>query len=154
MQLKNYTSGIPVDVTIARIERFLVDTGKVSGIGKEYKGNRVCSLIFQIAYDPAKLPMTVKLPANVEACLETFWQDYKANRGPRSDKQREDFREQAERTAWKLQQDWVEIQCSLIRLNQQEIMQAFLPYAYDGQQTFYERIKGEGFKQLTNGSAC
>jgi hypothetical protein len=147
MNLKNYTSGINSDVTIARIERLLVDTG-ATGIAKEYQGGKVVSLVFQIAYDPQKMPIAIKLPANIEACLEAFWNDYKANRGPRSNKEREEFRDQAERTAWKLQQDWVEVQVSLIRLKQQEILQAFLPYAFAGQQTFYEQVRGNNFKAL------
>ena len=37
---------------------------------------------------------------------------------------------------------------SLIQMKQAEWMQVFLPYVWDGRQTFYDRLKGEGFKGL------
>jgi hypothetical protein len=152
MNLKNYTSSVPVDITLARIERLLVDSG-ATGIAKEYKGGKVQSLVFQMAYQPDKLPMTIKLPANVENCLQAFWKDHCKSRSLRSRKTTADFQEQAERTAWKLQQDWVEVQTSLIRLNQQTAIQAFLPYVFDGQQTYYERLQTNNFRALLPESA-
>lgn len=147
MNLKNYTSGVSSDITIARIERFLVDAG-AQGIAKDYKNNSVQSLVFSISYDPNKMPMTVRLPANVEKCMDSFYADYRKSATQWSKKTREDFREQAAKTAWKLIQDWVEVQVSLIKLGQQEVMQAFLAYAWNGERTFYEQIKAGGFKQL------
>lgn len=59
--------------------------------------------------------------------------------------------EQAERTAWALLRDWVHIQLSMIQMQQAEAIQIFLPYAFDPQteETFFEKLKGGGFKQLT-----
>lgn len=147
MNLKNYTSSVPVDVTISRIERLLVDVG-ATGIGKEYQSGVVTSLMFRIKFTPDKPEVTVKLPANVEACLNTFWKNHCSTRSAMSKKVKDDFKEQAARTAWKLQQDWVEVQISLIRLQQQDAMQAFLPYAWDGEQTVYERVRSGGFRAL------
>lgn len=147
MNLKNYTSSVPADITIARIERILADAG-ATGIAKEFANGKPISLAFQIKFDNEHPPVTVRLPANVEASLEAFWQEYKSNRGPRSHRTREEFRDQAVRTAWKIQQDWVEVQISLIRLKQQEFLQAFLPYIWDGSSTFYDRLRGNGFRAL------
>lgn len=147
MNLKNYTSSVPADTTVARIERQLADAG-VSGIQKLYEKGRVVAILFAITFDTSRPPVTVRLPANIEACLEAFWQEYRANRGPRSNKTREEFRGQAEMTAWKIQQDWVEVCLSLIRLKQVTFMQAFLPYVWDGQATFYEKLSVSGFKGL------
>lgn len=146
MNIKNYTSSVAVSVTVARIEQMVADAG-ATGIRKEYVNAQPVSLIFEISFAEDR-PVLVRLPANVESCLEAFWQDYRKNRGPRSNKAREEFREQAAKTAWKIQQDWVEVQLSLIRLKQQEFLQAFLPYVWDGSQTFYERLRGAGFKAL------
>lgn len=147
MLLKNYTSSVPVDMTISRIERMLVDGG-ATGIAKEYTGGIVTSLVFRISFAPDKPEATVKLSANVAACLNAFWKDHCRTRSSRSKKTDADFKDQAARTAWKLQQDWVEVQLSLIRLQQQDAIQAFLPYVWDGQSTVYERIKQGDFKAM------
>ncbi len=146
MNIKNYTSSVPVATTVARIEQMIADAG-ATGIRKEYVAGQPVSLAFEIHFAEDR-PVMIRLPANVEACLEAFWLDYRKNRGPRSNKGREEFREQATRTAWKIQQDWVEVQITLIRLRQQEFLQAFLPYVWDGTQTFYERLRGGGFRAL------
>jgi hypothetical protein len=147
MNLKNYTSSVPMDMTVSRIERLLVDVG-ASGIAKEYRAGTVCALMFRLQFAAGQPEVTIKLPANVEACVDSFWKDYCRTRSTRSQKRREDFQEQAARTAWKLQQDWVEVQVSMIRLKQQDAMQAFLPYAWDGAQTVYERVRDGGFRAL------
>ncbi len=147
MNLKNYTSTVSADITIARIERLLVDAG-ASDIVKQYANGQVTSLIFRLIPGGDGQAITIKLPANVESCLDAFWKEYCRTRTVHSKKEKADFIEQAARTAWKLQQDWVEVQLSLIRLQQIEPMQAFLAYAYDGQSTVYERIKVSGYKAL------
>lgn len=147
MNIKNYTSNVHIDVTIARIERSLLDAG-ATAIAKEYEGKMPVALMFQIPFRKDQHPVTIKLPANVQACWDAFWVDHCKYRTSKSRKTKEDFREQASKTAWKLQQDWVEVQVSLIRLGQQEPMQAFLPYAWDGTHTVYQRIKVDGFQNL------
>ena len=148
MNLKNYTSSVPVESTISRIEGYLIATGLVTGIGKDYKGKNVQSLIFQISYEKDKLPLTVKLSANVEQCQDYFWRDYVASRVNKTKKTREDFYEQSSRTAWRLQEDWIRVETSLILLNQRTVLQSFMSYVWDGERTFYQRIKDGGFKQL------
>lgn len=148
MQLKNYTSSTPVENTIARIEGYLIATGLVTGIGKEYKGSIVQSLVFQIQYEPDKLPMAVKLTANVDKCQDYFWKDYVAGKVNKTRKTRDDFAEQAARTAWKLQEDWVRVEVSLILLQQRTVLQSFMACVWDGERTFYQRLKDTGFKQL------
>lgn len=147
MNLKNYTSNVPVGVTVSRIEQILADAG-CSGIAKEYSSGLPIALMFRIKFAADKPEVTVKLPANIQACHDTFWKDHCSGRSTRSRKTKDDFMEQAARTAWKLQQDWVEVQISLIRLKQMDAMQAFLSYAWDGTQTVYERVKNTGFRAL------
>lgn len=147
MNIKNYTSNISADVTIARIERLIVDAG-ATGIAKEYEQGRVKALVFQLPYDSQKLPMTIKLPANVDGCVDALWDDYKKHIKNKTRKTRDDFTEQGAMTAWKLQQDWVHVQVTLMRLNQQTGIQAFMAYIYDGQQTYYERLQAGKFKAL------
>jgi len=157
--LKNYTSEVPVHITIGRIEALLIRCG-VSGIMKEYKGTsgKMVALTFKIDLDGQK-PCTIRLPADEEAALTALWAQY-ANGAklspdgqavwgaPNKRKKREDFRQQAERTAWKLMQDWVEVQLSLIQMKQADFMQVFLPYVWDGERTFYQALRSSGFKGL------
>lgn len=147
MNLKNYTSTVPVEQTISRIEAFLIGTGLVTGIGKEYQDSQVKSLIFQISYEKDKLPLAVKLSASVEKCQEFFWIEH-CRIARRNRRVKEDFLEQAARTAWKLQEDWVRVETSLIMLQQRTVLQSFMSYIWDGERTFYQRIKDGGFKQL------
>jgi hypothetical protein len=146
--LKNYSSTVPVEVTISRIESFLIGTGLITGIAKEYKGTVVIGLLFSIIHDKEKLPLTVKLTANVEQCQEFFWVEHcrKARRNMRT---KADFLDQAARTAWKLQEDWVRVETSLIMLKQRTVIQSFMSCVWDGEQTYYQRIAGGGFKQLS-----
>ena len=59
MNLKNYTSEISADITIARIERILIGAG-VDGIQKLYERGQLASLIFKIQFEPDKPPVTVR----------------------------------------------------------------------------------------------
>lgn len=60
------------------------------------------------------------------------------------------FYEQAVRTAWRIQQDWVEVQMSLIKLGQADFREVFMAFIWDGEtkQTFFETMRGNNFKQL------
>lgn len=145
MQLKNYTSSIPVGTTLSYLEAYLSDCPGVEAIAKEIKSGVVTSLMFQVNTPDGK--HTVRLPARVAEVQEYMWKDYcLSTRRPR--KTKEDFAEQAARTAWKIQQDWVQVQMSLIKLKQAEVLQVFLGYIWDGGQTYYEFLKDKKFKAL------
>ena len=147
MNLKNYTSSVPVETTVMRIEQYLIATGLVSNIGKSYDGTVVTAILFNIEHESGKLPLTVRLAAKVGQCQDFFWRDYCATR-QRGHKTKEDFLDQAARTAWKLQEDDVRIQTSLILLNQRTVLESFLASVWDGEQTFCQRIVGNNYKQL------
>lgn len=146
MKIKNYTSKVPVVRTIAGIETLLAAAG-ASSITKEYgPTGQPVALTFQIEIALDR-PLRVRLPADIEACMEALWRGDQSRRR-RGRKQREEFREQAVRTAWRLQHDWVAVQLSLIQLKQLEPLQAFLAYVWDGSQTFYHRLRTQQFKAL------
>jgi len=159
MFLKNYTSNVPVSDTIHRIEKVLIKC-QVSGITKEYGPlGKIIALHFHVPMPEGKT-LTIRMPADEEAALESLWLDYvdgdqhdgfKITSYPaRSYKKKTkiDFKEQAERTAWKLVQDWIEVQMSMIQMKQAETLQVFLPYVWDGQQTFYQRLKESKFRAM------
>jgi len=145
MNLKNYTSSVPAMTTISYIETYLMDCG-ATGISKEIKNGIVASIIFEVPDDKGHKRL-IKLPANTEAVHEFLWRDY-CTSAIRPRKVKDDFKDQASRTAWKIMQDWVQIQMSLIKLKQADILQVFLAYIWNGQETYYEYLRGTHFKAL------
>jgi hypothetical protein len=158
MFLKNYTSDVPVNQTIHRIEQVLIRCG-VTGITKEYgPTGEVAAVVFSIAL-PDHPKVNVRLPADKEAAHRALWLDYVDGDkltpdgktlvwNSRKKKRMADFAEQAERTAWKIVQDWVEVQMSMIQLKQADFVQVFMPYVWDGKQTFYDRLKANGYRAM------
>jgi hypothetical protein len=144
MNLKNYTSNVPANTTISYIESYLAECG-VEGITKQFAAGVPVAVAFHVKL--AEKTFTIRLPAKVTEVWEYLWRDY-VNTHTRPQKCKDDFKEQAARTAWKIQQDWVMVQMSLIKLKQADFLQVFMAYVWDGEQTYYERLKGGGFKQL------
>lgn len=155
MFLKNYTSNVPASVSIHRIEEVLIECG-VTGIMKEYLGAKIISIQFRVL-DSTGRPQMIRLPAKEDDAVEALWRDYmgsdllpdgKIKWSSRKTKKRADFQKQGERTAWRIIKDWVEVQMSMIQLKQADVMEVFLPYAWDGKQTYYTALKSSGFAGL------
>lgn len=157
MFLKNYTSNVLVSQTIYRIEQVLIKCGVV-GIAKEYTGasGEISAITFRIN-DNGK-EFNVRLPADKEKAQEALWRDYGGNEihadglrmlhSSRKRLKRSDFAQQAERTAWKIIQDWIEVQMSMIQMRQADSVEVFMPYIWDGKQTVYNRVKDGGYRML------
>lgn len=146
MNIKNYTSSVPADRSVLAIEKILIEIGATS-IAKEYKEGKVEAIQFAIVRPGGEGVIPFKLPARKDPIKKLFLQAY---RRP-SQAQVISCEQQAERTAWKNVKEWVELQATMIKLEQVEFMEVFMPYVYslkDGQ-TFFEQLKGNGFKQLT-----
>lgn len=142
VNLKNYTSDVPIERTISRIEQVLAKAG-ASGVSKEFNGGGVpVSMTFRIEMGHGEV--NIRLPANSEQVFEAMKKEVQRPRRGTYEK----LKEQAGRTSWKLMQDWVEVQCSLIAMQQADVMQVFLPYVWDGKQTFYHALKDRQFKGL------
>lgn len=142
--LKNYTSSTPAHQTIAYIEAYLASAG-VTGISKQYENGNPVAIFFHVEMPPNSY--TIRLPARVNDVQEYLWQDY-CTRTRRPRKQREDFLDQASRTAWKIQQDWVQVQISLIKLKQANFLEVFMGFLWDGKQSYYQALENSKFKQL------
>jgi len=140
------------------MEEILIKAG-VQSIVKEYgPAAEVAAIMFRI--DLNGRAITVRLPADKARCQDALWKDYVGKDrvshdgqyvlNHRKPKRRAAFAEQAERTAWKLVLDWVEVQISMIALQQAEITQVFLPYIWDESRrvTFFDQVKAERFAAL------
>lgn len=158
--LKNYTSGVPVSQTIARIESVLIRCG-VKGITKEYLPNGTVEAIHFHIEMPTSRVATIRMPAKVEEAQEALWLNYvgtdrlspdghKMEWNSYKKKSRSDFAEQAARTAWKIVQDWIEVQMSMIQMKQADTLEVFMPFLWDGNrhQTYYQALKDKGFAGL------
>lgn len=154
--LKNYTSNVPVSQTIYKIEQVLIRCG-VSGITKEYGPKmEVTAIRFHIPLNDREV--TIRLPADAKKAQEAMWRDYAGadiskdglgvTYGSRKKLRPTDFAEQGERTAWKIIQDWIEVQMSMIQMQQADTIEVFMPYIWDGKQTVYGRIKEGGYRAL------
>lgn len=141
MFLKNYTSSVPIDRTVARIETLLADFG-AKAIGKNYENARLVSLTFQLEINGRDV--LIRLPANPQAVYDALRKECKRPRAGTLQK----LKDQSDRTAWRIQQEWLEIELTKISLNQAEPLQAFLSYIWDGKQTYYTALKESKFKGL------
>lgn len=164
MFLKNYTSEASVPVTIGRIRATLIRCG-VNGITEEFSSaGMITAITFHVTLDRT---YTIRLPADVESALDALWADYVGTDKTQTvngevftcypsqkKRRRSSFREQAERTAWKLQQDWVEVQMSMIQLKQADFLQTFMAYLWDAQkkQTYYQQLRADRFLSLPSSS--
>jgi hypothetical protein len=93
----------------------------------------------------APVPLSFRLPVDVDAVHDYMMRQRKTRM---THVQLRNLKEQAERTAWKLMQDWVEAQLSLVVTKQAEVAQVFMPYLLSGERTFYYAVKERGFAQL------
>ena len=146
MKLKNYTSTIDASVSMAKIERMLVEIG-ATDISKKYQ-DKICTGIVFLYNDKDGLGRTLafRLTAQVDEAFKILYAEIKKPR-PGT---KEIIMQQANRTAWKVLSDWTEIQCTMIILGQAKPLQMFLPFVYDikSNETMYEKIMN-GKMQLT-----
>lgn len=145
MKLRNYTSSVPVERSVSVIESLLVEAG-ATHVARFYDGKSLSGFLFQLSVDD--IPVTFKLPSNPLAVRRIMESEV---RKPRRGTMNRVW-DQAERTAWKILAEWVHLQVTMILMQQAEAIQIFLPYAYDGKndKTFFEKLKGNGFKQLAS----
>lgn len=142
--LKNYTSTVAASRSVSHIEDMLVRHGATDIYKKYTPEKKLEAISFMLCVQGRKVPF--KVPArvdNVEKVLRGMVRKPKPGTMQK-------ITQQAERTAWRLVSDWVDVQMSLIELGQVHIMEVFLPYVYDvsKDQTFYEKLVVSNFKAL------
>jgi hypothetical protein len=143
--MKNYTSSVAPERSITNIESLLVKA-KAADINKSYESGIVTAISFVIFEPSNNSRIAIRLPANVPQVFEALKKIMAPKRGSWDRMRLQRLQEQAARTAWKLMQDWLEVQLSLIEMKQAELLQIFLPYVLAGNnQTFYQKLKENNF---------
>lgn len=143
-EMKNYTSSVPVEVTVMRIEKILAKN-YATQVAKEYKDGEVYALTFSVHNPATGKDSKIRLPVQRKAIVAVLSSQYKRKI---SSTTKAKIESQANRTAWKLWQDWLEVQMSLVEMEQAEFVQIFLPYFWNGHQSYYDQVKDGGFKML------
>jgi len=150
MNIKNYTSSVPAETTIGQIEAKLAASG-ASGIMKLYNpAGKVSSLVFKTEFktEAGTKTYTVRVPANVQKCYDALWKEHCKRVSRPKESTKTAIMDQAHRTAWRIVQDWVEIQLSMIAMEQAQFLEVFMPYIFDGKHTYFEHHQANQFKAL------
>lgn len=142
--LKNYTSTVPASRSITSIEKCLVSHG-AKHIAKTYTDGATSGIKFVM--EVGGKDTIFSLPAKIKNCQNILEENTTSRTRPETMAK---IPAQAERTAWKIVLDWIKIQMAMIDLAQIEMLEVFLPYAYNAQtdQTFFEQIKQNDYKAL------
>ena len=144
-KIKNFSTSISVEKTIAEIEKMLSKYGATK-IMKEYDefGNP-SKLIFAILTEHGEMP--VKLPVNVDKILDVFKLQVSDKKLPSKFWGGEWAVEQANRVGWRIIKDWLDAQLTLLNIQMVKVEELFLPYAYDSKnnQTLFEKMESTGF---------
>lgn len=142
--MRNKTSSISPERSILKIEQILISIG-ATNIAKEYANGKVAAVLFSVRRGVSS--QFFKLPARTDAIFKHLHK----TRVRLTEAQQRTLREQAERTAWKNVMEWVDLQATMIKLDQIEFMEAFFAHAWSMEEnkTFFERVKENQFKQLS-----
>jgi hypothetical protein len=144
-RIKNFSTSIAVEKTIAEIELMLAKYG-ASKIMKEFDGKgRPYRLSFAIDTDHGEMP--VKLPMNAAGLLNVFKVQVSDGKLPRRFWGSEWSEEQAMRVGWRVIKDWLDSQLALLTIDMVKIEEIFLPYIYNAKlgKTMFELLEQTGF---------
>jgi hypothetical protein len=146
MNIKNYTSSVPVSTSITRIEHRLAQAG-ATHIAKTYLGDKPLGIMFQIPVGNSL--MTFKLDAKADKVFDFL---IRQRTRPPKPAALSSIKAQAERTAWKNLSDLIDIRMSLIQVDQADTTEMFFSSTYDSESdsTLYEKFKKNGFKRLAS----
>lgn len=137
MAIKNYTAKAEHTASITKIKQYLIDA-HARDIIERYEDGKCVGLAFVIPL--YNRHFTFELPARINEITAYLIRERRMGK--------EAAKVQALKTAWSLIRDWMAIQLTMIVLEQAEPLELFFPYLTDGQQTYYDRLKSNDFKQL------
>jgi len=125
-KLRWYTTTIEIGRTLSDIETVLAKIGVVS-MYKQYRNGCVSGVEF-VMPDENGNQFAVRLPIDVDSVYSVMIAETKSKRvRSLTSKKIEQIKKQAERTAWRLQYEWLAIQVSFIAMKQVKPTEAFMP---------------------------
>lgn len=137
MAIKNYTTIVPANRSIAEIQDALVRHGAVGiAMGYEHGTGRISTLHFQLMIN--EKPVSFALPVQWRRFQEVLKKQRARGKGKGARWDNEDY---CYRVAWRCLCDWVLAQLALYETQIVELPQIFLPFAVgrDGQ-TLYDHV--------------
>ena len=143
--MKEYLTSQTADVSVADIEDMLVGFG-ITNLTKEYENHTLQAITFILPVEGRNIPF--RLPVNITAIEELLKLEI---RKPKSGSQYfQKLREEAEKIAWHIISDWIDLQITLVKLGQTELMGVMMPFAWDAteRETMYEKVKATGFEGM------
>jgi hypothetical protein len=137
--IKNYTTDVPVERTIAEIQKLLVENG-ARGIALEYgEGGLVKDIFFKIRLHGKDLPF--RLPSKPDHVYAAVFANMQYQ-----EKLRQERMKKSEAIAWRICKTWLEAQITLINLEQAKLEEVFLPYlVMPSNKTLFETMEQRGF---------
>jgi hypothetical protein len=143
INIKNYTSEVPANVSINKIEEMIVKHG-ARQVQKVYnKAGKMEGIKFVLLVD--NMMLTFDMDAKVDLVYNKMISNYVYST---TATQRAACMKQAERTAWKNVCELLQLQLDMVYLNQVDLMQALFLSLSDGTETVYEKMKKTNFKAL------
>jgi hypothetical protein len=144
MNLKNYTSSVPVINSISNIEHKLSQAGATQ-ISKFYEDGKPIGIIFTMPQNG--MPLNFKLPAHPNKVYDYM---IKLRSRPPNKAQAEAIRLQADRTAWRSLFELISIEVDYAMQGQANLIELMLARTIDRDgNTLYERLEKTNFKMLT-----
>lgn len=143
MSIKNYTTKIGANQTVAQIHN-LLSTKCARQILSEYgEDSKISAIAFQLVVDGKKIHF--RLPARVDGVLSSMQNNRDVPR-------RFVTREHAQRVAWRIIYHWIEAQIAIVEAGCAEFEEVFLPYAITSSgETVFESIKRLDMKMIAHG---
>ncbi|QYN41008.1 hypothetical protein K1T35_47560 (plasmid) [Pseudonocardia sp. DSM 110487] len=146
-RLLNYTTTVPTSRTVAQMQEELARHG-ASAVVVQYADGRPTGLSFQIAGPHGLRAFTLPVDVvPVQKILDRQWSAGQVKRAHATP-------EHAERVAWRVAKDWLEVQLAIVQTAMVTLEQVMLPFMVvdPAGTTLYQRYVDEDLKALQAGS--
>ena len=132
MPIKNYTTKIAAERTVAELSQLLARKGASEIMTSFSEDGKPVALKWRIRSKHG--PLSFSMPVRVDAVYEVMTRQRVMPTDARV------RREQAYRTAWRIIKDWIEAQLALLETEMVDFEEVFMPYILSGGETLYQAM--------------